>query len=69
MPARSYRTLAELAAADVQSTQNAGAVEAGTCGRRRSLSESELRELGRQVRAHRLLALRRERRRARALIA
>jgi hypothetical protein len=55
-PERRYRTVADAAAAIVRLVPIPAIVSATTVGARRSLTETELRELGRNVRAWRLLA-------------
>ncbi len=57
-PSHLYRTIADAAWAVVQLAPTAAAVSAVTGSRRRSLTDTELRELGQQVRARRLLAVR-----------
>jgi hypothetical protein len=57
-PSHLYRTVADAAWAIVQSAPRAVAVSAVTGRRRRRLTDAELRELGRHVRARRELALR-----------
>ena len=53
-----YHTIADAAWAVAQLAPAAAAVNAVSGSRRRSLTEAELRELGRHVRARRLLSLR-----------
>jgi len=55
-PERRYRTVADAAAAIVALVPIPAIVSASTAGARRSLTETELRELGPNVRAWRLLA-------------
>lgn len=54
--ARVYATVAQAATAIVQLTPTPTTVSAMTGARSRSLTDAELRELGRRVRAHRLSA-------------
>ena len=55
-PERRYRSVADAAAAIVSLVPIPAIVSASTAGARRSLTETELRQLGRNVRAWRLLA-------------
>jgi hypothetical protein len=54
-PARRYRTVADAAAAIVQLAPTLATVGVVTGSRRRSLTDAELRELGRRVRTCRLM--------------